>query len=347
MNEILFFIIVKVITVIAVFAGIMLAVAYSTLFERKFASFFQDRVGPNRSWFFGILQPMADGLKFFFKEDMIPFNTHKALFFTAPILAFVASFAIIAFVPFGDHIVLFGENIYFEIMNSNISLLLVLAFSSLTVFGYMLGGWASNNKYSMLGGLRSSSQMISYELAMGISLIGVILIANTLNLRNLVEYQIENYWFIVSQPLGFFIFLVTTFAECSRTPFDLPEAENELVGGYHTEYSSFKFSLFQLAEYGHLVTASLIMAVIFLGGWDIPFVDLSGFNPIVVGLLGVIAIVAKTAAFIFLFMWVRWTIPRFRYDQIQRIGWKVLLPLALINLVATMLWNADWVVNWK
>ena len=329
------FLIEKSILAVVVFGAMMGGIAYATLFERKFASFFQDRVGPNRTLPFGLLQPMADGLKFFFKEDVIPLNVNKFTFIIAPMFIFAPGLITVAVVPFGPDLIFGDMNIHLQVADLNIGILFILAISSLAVYGTMIGGWASNNKYSLMGGLRASSQMISYELSMGLSIVALLMVTGSMSLREIVLAQSGIKWLIIYQPLGFLIFLISSFAEASRTPFDLPEAEAELVGGYHTEYGSMKFGLFQLGEYGHMLMGSALLTTLYCGGWQIPFVDLSASPALLKTLLGVGVFVAKVGFFVFLFMWVRWTIPRFRYDQLMRLGWKVLLPLSLINIFAT------------
>ena len=331
----LLFLIEKTILAIIVFGALMGGIAYATLFERKFASFFQDRVGPNRTWPFGVLQPLADGVKFFLKEDAVPINVNRFIFILAPVFTFAPGLIIVAVVPFGPDLVIGNYVFPLQVTDINIGLLFVFAISSLAVYGTMVGGWASNNKYSLMGGLRASSQMISYEISMGLSVMGLLMVTGSLSLREIVLAQAGIKWLVLYQPLGFLIFLVAAFAEAARLPFDLPEAEAELVGGYHTEYGSMKFGLYQLGEYGHMIMGSALLTTLYFGGWQIPFVDLTGSPTIIKTLLGVGAFCAKTGFFVFLFMWVRWTIPRFRYDQLMRLGWKVMLPLALLNIFAT------------
>ena len=329
------FIIEKSILAVVVFGAMMGGIAYATLFERKFASFFQDRIGPNRTLPFGILQPLADGVKFFMKEDAIPINVNRAIFILAPVFIFAPGLITIAVVPFGPDLIIGGYRIHLQVADVNIGLLFIFAISSLAVYGTMIGGWASNNKYSLMGGIRASSQMISYEISMGLSVIGLIMVTGSLSLKEIVLMQSGFKWLVFYQPLGFLIFLVSAFAETSRTPFDLPEAEAELVGGYHTEYGSMKFGLFQLGEYGHMIMASALMTTIYFGGWQVPFINLGDYPSVFQTLIGIGAFCAKVGFFVFLFMWVRWTVPRFRYDQLMRLGWKVLLPLALLNIFLT------------
>lgn len=319
---------------IVVMASMVIAM-YTTFAERKVAAVLQDRPGPNRAGPGGILQPLADGLKLFFKEEIIPNFSSKFLFILGPGLAMLTALMTSAVIPWGSEVHLFGRVISLQIADINIGILYVFGVVSLGVYGIMIGSWASNNKFSLLGGLRAASQIISYELAMGLSLIALLMVTGTLSLKEMVDQQQAGYWNIIKQPLGFFIFLICAFAECNRTPFDLPEAENELIGGYHTEYSSMKLGFYLFAEYINMFVSSVIMATLFFGGYDIPFVDERLYNPNLMAAFGVVALMFKVCAFIFLFMWVRWTIPRFRYDQLMYLGWRVLIPLALFNMLVT------------
>lgn len=323
-----------VLIIVVVMASLVIAM-YTTFAERKVAAILQDRRGPNRAGPFGILQPLADGLKLFFKEEIIPNFSSKFLFILGPCLAMMTAIMTSAVIPWGDKLELFGRDISLQIADINIGILYVFGVVSLGVYGIMIGSWASNNKFSLMGGLRAASQIISYELAMGISLIALLMVTGTLSLKEMVVQQQNGYWNIVYQPLGFLIFLICAFAECNRTPFDLPEAENELIGGYHTEYSSMKLGFYLFSEYINMFISSVIMATLFFGGYDIPFVNEANLSPNIAALLGVIALMVKVVFFIFLFMWVRWTIPRFRYDQLMRLGWRILIPLALFNMLAT------------
>ena len=322
----------KITVILVVFLTV---IAYTVLMERKVLGFIQLRYGPNRVGPWGLLQPLADLLKLLFKEDFTPPGANRVLFTLAPIITAVTAFLPFAVIPFAsnilpDTITIYGQTIDLTVANLNqgviadlnVGLLYVFAMGSLAVYGAVLGGWASNNKYSLLGGLRLSAQMVSYELALGLSVIGVLMLAGSLSLVKIVEAQ-KSMWFIVYQPLGFLLFLVAAFAECARTPFDLIECENELVAGFQTEYSSMKWALFMLGEYCHIIVASALTVTLFLGGWQGPFLP-----PIVWFTL-------KTFALVFFFMWVRGTFPRFRFDQLMQLGWKVLLPLALANIVAT------------
>jgi len=305
--------------------------------ERRLAGLIQDRLGPNRVGPFGVLQPIADGLKLVFKEEYSPKEVNKALFIMAPGISLFVALMVFAVVPLAAPFEWSGYIIYPQIANLNIGLLYVLAISSLGVFGILLGGWSSNNKFSLLGGLRASSQMISYELGMGLAVVGAVLVYGAFDLQTIVQAQTGWRWGIVFQPLGFIIFLTAAMAESNRLPFDLPEGETEIVAGYHTEYGGMKFGSFFFAEYLNIVTLSAIMVTVFFGGYH-GFGWLSemlGATPIVNALLQVVAFSLKTGFFLFFFIWTRWTFPRFRYDQIMRLGWKVLLPLALLNLALT------------
>lgn len=324
-----------VLIVVVVFASLGIAM-YATYGERKVAAFMQDRRGPNRAGPFGILQPMADGLKLFFKEEIIPNFSNKILFVMGPCLAMLTAIMTSAVIPWGNHIEIFGRSVSLQIADVNIGMLYIFGVLSLGVYGIMIGAWASNNKFSLFGGLRAASQIISYELAMGISFISLLMVTGSLSLKDMVlQQQTGHWWNVVYQPLGFLIFLICAFAECNRTPFDLPEAENELIGGYHTEYSSMKLGFYLFAEYINMFISSAVMATLFFGGYDFPFVDESTLSPNFAALLGIVALMGKIIGFIFLFMWVRWTIPRFRYDQLMYLGWRILIPLALFNMLAT------------
>lgn len=335
------FILEKFILIAVVVSASLVVAMYATWGERKVAAILQDRRGPNRAGPFGLLQPLADGLKLFFKEEIIPNFSSKFLFVLGPALAMLTATMTSAVIPWGDKVELFGREISLQIADVNIGILYVFGVVSLGVYGIMVGSWASNNKFSLMGGLRAASQIISYELAMGISLIALLMVTGTLSLKEMVVQQQHGGlggllgWNIIKQPLGFLIFLICAFAECNRTPFDLPEAENELIGGYHTEYSSMKLGFFLFAEYINMFISSVIMATLYFGGYDMPFVDESAYSPNIAALWGLAAIVIKAVLFLLFFMWVRWTIPRFRYDQLMRLGWKILIPLALINMLVT------------
>ena len=325
----------KLILIVVVISASLVIAMYTTFAERKVAAILQDRRGPNRAGPFGLLQPLADGLKLFFKEEIIPDFSNKFLFILGPALAMLTAMMTSAIIPWGDKVELFGREISLQITDVNVGILYVFGVVSLGVYGIMIGSWASNNKFSLMGGLRAASQIISYELAMGISIIALLMVTGTLSLKEMVVQQQAGYWNIVKQPLGFLIFLICAFAECNRTPFDLPEAENELIGGYHTEYSSMKLGFFLFAEYINMFVSSVIMATLFFGGYDIPFFNEATLSPNIAAILGIVALMVKVVFFIFLFMWVRWTIPRFRYDQLMHLGWRILIPLALFNMLAT------------
>jgi NADH-quinone oxidoreductase subunit H len=330
------FVIEKFVLILVVVMGSLGIAMYTTFAERKVAAILQDRRGPNRAGPFGLLQPLADGLKLFFKEEIIPNFSSKALFILGPSLAMLTAIMTSAVVPWGDKVHFFDRDISLQIANVDVGILYVFGVLSLGVYGIMVGSWASNNKFSLMGGLRAASQIISYELAMGISLIALIMVTGNLSLKEMVlQQQTANWWNVAYQPLGFLIFLICSFAECNRTPFDLPEAENELIGGYHTEYSSMKLGFYLFSEYINMFISSVIMATLFFGGYDCPFVNEANFSPNIAALIGISALMIKVSIFLFVFMWVRWTIPRFRYDQLMNLGWKILIPLALINMLVT------------
>lgn len=322
---------------IAVIISISLVVAmYATYAERKVAGFMQDRIGPNRAGPFGILQPLADGLKLFFKEEVIPNHSNKFLFILGPCLAMLTAMMTSAIIPWGGKVELGGRVVDLQVADINIGILYIFGVVSLGVYGMMIGGWASNNKYSLMAALRGASQAISYELALGIALIALLMLTGSLSLRTITDQQIQgNWWNIVYQPLGFLIFLICSLAECNRAPFDLPEAESELNMGYHQEYSSMKLGFFLFAEYINMFISCTVIATLFLGGYDMPFVDESSLSGITALLVGLLALFGKTFFLIFVFMWIRWTLPRFRYDQLMNLGWKALIPLALLNMVIT------------
>ncbi len=333
---------IKLILIFAVF-GISLFIAmYSTYAERKVAAFLQDRIGPNRAGPFGILQPVADGIKMFMKEEIIPSNADKFLFVLGPCLMMLTACMTGVVIPWGGPVTLAGHTFHLQITDVNIGILYVFGVVSTGVYGIMIGAWASNNKYSLMGGLRASSQMISYELAMGISLVALVMVTGTLSTREIVEQQAGWRWNVLVQPLGFFLFLVCAFAETNRTPFDLPECETELIGGFHTEYSSMKLGFYLFAEYINMFISSAIMVTLYFGGYNFPFLHSLPFSPNVITLFGTLLFFLKIFFFIFFFMWVRWTLPRFRFDQLTNLGWKVMIPLALLNLFITgvfILWR--------
>ena len=322
----------KSILVVLLFLVSLGAAAYMTYFERKLAAWIQDRVGPDRAGPFGILQPIADGVKMFLKEDFIPAKADKWLFIIGPGLAMFTALITSAVVPWGPKLHLFGRDIALQVADINIGILYVFGVISIGVYGIMIGGWASNNKYSLYGAIRASSQMISYELAMGVSAITIVLLSGSLSLTTIVEGQ-SDVWNIVYQPVAFLIFFICALAELNRAPFDLPECESELVGGYHTEYSSMKLGLYLFAEYTSMFVSSAIMAILFFGGYNFP--GMSHFSGNTLAILGIAAFATKIFIFIFVIMWIRWTIPRFRFDQLMHLGWKSLLPLSLINLLVT------------
>lgn len=330
-----------IIKIIIVFGALITLVAYLTLAERRISGFLQDRLGPNRVGPEGLLQPLADGLKNFMKEDIIPDHVDKPLFVLAPFILVVPALITFAVIPFGNVLPLFGRDIHLRLADIDVGLLYIFAISSLGVFGIVLAGWSSNNKYSLLGGLRASAQMISYEIAMGLSVIGVLMISESLRLNDVVISQ-AGVWNIIRQPLGFIIFVVAVMAETNRLPFDLPEAEPELVAGYHTEYSSMKFSLFFIAEYSNLVVGAALIVTLFLGGWSLPWIGALNLGPFIHGVLSIVIFMVKLLIVLFVFMWIRWSMPRFRYDQLMKLGWKVFLPLALFNIFITGLVMVLW-----
>ena len=327
-----------VLIAIIVFASLGIAL-YTTFAERKVAAILQDRPGPNRAGPFGIFQPLADGVKMFTKEDIIPTNANKWLFILGPGLAMVASLMVCAVIPWAGTITFRGHQFPIQIADVNIGILYIFAVVSMGIYGIMIGGWASNNKFSLMSSLRAASQAISYELAMGLALIALIFMTGNLSLGAIVKQQQGNWWNVCYQPLGFLIFFICAMAECNRTPFDLPEAENELNFGYHQEYSSMKLGFYLFAEYINMIMSSAVMATMYFGGYDIPFVDDAKLYASSIGdwtaffQVGVLLI--KIVIFIFVFMWIRWTIPRFRYDQLMDLGWKTMIPLALVNLILT------------
>jgi NADH-quinone oxidoreductase subunit H len=333
----LFFVIEKLVLIVGIVSVSLVIAMYETYAERKVAAFIQDRRGPNRAGPFGLFQPLADGLKLFMKEEIIPNTSNRFLFILGPCLAMLAAMMTSAVIPWGGKLNVFGREVSLQIADINIGILYVFGVVSMGVYGIMIGGWASNNKFSLMAALRGASQVISYELPMGLSLIALLMLTGSLKMSEIVAQQMDSWWNVVYQPLGFFIFLVCAFAECNRTPFDLPEAENELNFGYHQEYSSMKLGFYLFAEYINMFISSVVMATLFFGGYDIPF-----FNDAShadwgnwLAALQAAALFGKVALFIFLFMWVRWTIPRFRYDQLMNLGWKTLIPLSLINMVVT------------
>jgi NADH-quinone oxidoreductase subunit H len=323
-----------IVKMLILFTVYMIGVAMLTLAERKISAWIQDRHGPNRVGK-GWLQPAADGLKNFMKEETMPAGVNKPLFVLAPILSFIPALTAWCVIPFGAPMPTRWGRIDLVVADLPVGFLFILAITSLGVYGIVLAGWSSNNKYALLGGLRSSAQMVSYEISMGMSTIPVLLLAGNVSLNSIINQQAWGGWNVVNLTVAFFIFMVAAFAETNRLPFDLPEAESELIAGYHTEYSAMKFSLFFIAEYAGMVTASALMATLFFGGWDVPFTARDNIGPYSVGLslLSIGIFLAKILFFLFLFMWVRWTLPRFRYDQLMSLGWKFMLPLALAYIV--------------
>ncbi len=320
------FLIESVIKVVVVFAVLMLMVAYSTWLERRVLGRVQVRRGPNRVGPFGLLQPLADGVKGFFKEELVPANADKLLYVLAPVLSIVPALLIVSVIPFGDSITLFGREIAMRITDINVALLLILGLAGLGEFGVVLGGWASNNRYGLMGSMRAAAQMISYELALGLTLISVIMVAGSLSLVEIVNQQ-QGMWNVFKPILWvpFVLYIICGLAEINRTPFDMPEAESELACGFNIEYSAMKFAMFFMAEYAHALSLAAIVTCLFLGGWHLPYVETPGFLKLPVFL-------AKVVALMFFFIWERGTFPRLRYDQIMRLGWKVLMPIALVNI---------------
>jgi NADH-quinone oxidoreductase subunit H len=327
----------KFLLVTVLFAISLVIAMYSTYAERKVAAFLQDRLGPDRAGPFGILQPLADGVKMFMKEEIVPTNASKWLFMVGPGLAMLCACIGTAVIPWGQDLTIDGKAFPLQVTDINVGVLYIFGVVSLGVYGVMIGGWASNNKYSLLSAIRAASQNISYEIAMGLSIIALLLLTNSLSLKEIVAQQHGFNWHVWSQPLGFLIFMVCSFAETNRAPFDLPECETELIGGYHTEYSSMKLGFYLFAEYINMFVSAAVMATLYFGGYNYPGMDwvATMVSPNTAALLGTLALFLKIFGFIFFFMWVRWTIPRFRYDQLMNLGWKVLIPLAIANVVIT------------
>lgn len=328
-------IIYKSILVLVVFGITLFIAMYSTYAERKIAAFLQDRLGPNRAGPFGIFQPLADGVKMFMKEEIIPDVSNKFLFILGPSLAMLTCLMTGAVIPWGTSLYIGGQEYSLQVADVNIGILYLLGVTSVGVYGIMIGGWASNNKFALLGALRASSQMISYEIGMGLAIIALVMTTGTLSIGEIAAQQHGWHWNILYQPLGFLIFIICAFAETNRAPFDLPECETELVGGYHTEYSSMKLGFYLFAEYINMFISSAIIATLYFGGYNMPFIGRFVHDPNMLALLGTFFIFAKIFFFIFLFMWVRWTLPRFRYDQLMNLGWKGLIPLAILNIAIT------------
>jgi len=335
-----FFIIEKIVLIGFIVTLSMIVAMYATYAERKVAAFLQDRIGPNRAGPLGLLQPLADGGKLFFKEEIIPLASSKFLFVLGPMLAMITALLTSAVIPWGPSVTIKGEQVPLQISDINIGILYIFGVVSLGVYGIMIGGWASNNKFSLLAAIRGASQMVSYELPMGLSLIALLMIVGDLRMSTIIQHQLGNgffNWHIWYQPLGFLIFFICALAECNRTPFDLPEAENELNFGYHQEYSSMKLGFYLFAEYINMFISGVVMSTLYFGGYDIPFVNEANWHiaPWLLSFIGFSVLMIKAWGFIFLFMWIRWTIPRFRYDQLMHLGWKRLVPLALINMIVT------------
>ncbi len=333
----------KLALIVALFGVTLGIAAYATYFERKVAAWFQDRIGPDRAGPFGILQPLADGGKLFFKEDFIPANAEKWLFIMGPGIAMFTALMTGSVIPWSTDLELFGQTDALQVADINIGILFIMGFLSIGVYGIMIGGWASNNKFSLFGAIRASSQMISYELAMGICVITIVMMSGSLSLRDIVNAQHGMNWNVFYQPLAFVIFFICSLAETNRAPFDLAECESELIGGYHTEYGSMKMGFYLFAEYVSLFTSSAVISVLFFGGFNFPGMD--NFDGNTLAILGVVAMFTKTFFFIFVFMWIRWTIPRFRFDQLMHLGWKSLIPISIINMLITGLviaFNEGW-----
>ncbi|HLG31544.1 MAG TPA: NADH-quinone oxidoreductase subunit NuoH [Ignavibacteriaceae bacterium] len=326
-------IIVTIIKIVFILTLMLLTVSYLVYFERKISAWAQNRLGPNRVGWQGILQPFADVLKLLLKEDIIPEKANRVVHAAAPMIALFVAFTTYAVIPIGPDITIYNYNISLVVADVNIGILFVLALTSLGVYALTLAGWSSGSKYSLLGGIRSSAQMISYEISMGFSVGGVILLSESLRPIAIVESQYGWMWNAIVQPIGFITFVVSAFAETNRLPFDLPEAEPELVGGFHTEYSSMKFAGFFLAEYANMIIASALIVTLYLGGWQIPYIERLGLSSTIIVVLQVGAFIIKLLLLLFFFIWVRWSIPRFRYDQLMNLGWKVMFPLSLINII--------------
>ena len=327
------YLIYKLILVLCVFGLALFVAMYSTYMERKVAAFLQDRLGPNRAGPFGIFQPLADGVKMFMKEETIPGVSNKWLFILGPSIAMMTACMTGVVIPWGPAYVGAEHTYPLQITDVNIGILYLLGVVSVGVYGIMIGGWASNNKYSLLGALRASSQMISYELGMGLAIIALVMTTGTLSVGKISAMQTGWHWNFIYQPLGVIIFIVCAFAETNRAPFDLPECESELVGGYHTEYSSMKLGFYLFAEYINMFISSAVISTLYFGGYNFPWIHIH--DPLWASVVGFCILMAKITFFIFLFMWVRWTLPRFRYDQLMHLGWRILLPLAIINIVIT------------
>ena len=331
------FIIEKSVVILVVFAVTMLMAMYSTWAERKVAAYLQDRVGPNRAGWGGLLQPLADGMKLFAKEEFTPNTPNKFLFMVGPGISMGTALMTSAVIPWGDRFHLFGKDILLQATDIDVAVLYFIGVVSIGVYGIMIGGWASNNKFSLIGAVRAASQMVSYEVAMGLSIIALLMMTGTLSLKEISVQQSGMHWNVFYQPLSFIIFLICAFAETNRTPFDLPECETELIGGYHTEYSSMKMGFYLFAEYANMFISSTLLAVLFFGGYNYPGMSwvAENWGVNIANIFGIMALFIKLCGFIFFYMWVRWTIPRFRYDQLMHLGWRILIPLSIVNIIIT------------
>jgi NADH-quinone oxidoreductase subunit H len=331
------FIIEKSVVILVVFAVTMLMAMYSTWAERKVAAYLQDRVGPNRAGWGGLLQPLADGMKLFAKEEFTPNTPNKFLFMVGPGISMGTALMTSAVIPWGDRFHLFGKDILLQATDIDVAVLYFIGVVSIGVYGIMIGGWASNNKFSLIGAVRAASQMVSYEVAMGLSIIALLMMTGTLSLKEISVQQSGMHWNVFYQPLSFVIFLICAFAETNRTPFDLPECETELIGGYHTEYSSMKMGFYLFAEYANMFISSTLLAVLFFGGYNYPGMSwvAENWGVNIANIFGIMALFIKLCGFIFFYMWVRWTIPRFRYDQLMHLGWRILIPLSIVNIMIT------------
>jgi len=329
------FILYKLLFAVIILLISLVVAMYATLLERKVAGFFQDRLGPNRAGKFGLLQPVADGVKLFFKEEFMPANADKVLYMLGPMLTMLVALMTSAVIPWGESLIIGNQTYSLQMADINIGVLYVFAVISVGVYGIMIGGWASNNKFALMGAVRAASQMISYELAMSLSIVAIVMTTGSLSLNEIVGQQQGMNWNVFYQPIGFFVFVICAFAETNRAPFDLPECETELIGGYHTEYSSMKLGFYLFSEYINMFISSAMIASLYFGGYDLPFIHDLGLSNNWVSIIGILGFFAKIAFFMFLFMWVRWTLPRFRYDQLMRFGWKGLLPWAIANVIIT------------
>ena len=328
----------KTILIFIIFLVSLGIAAYSTYAERKVAAFMQDRIGPDRAGPFGLLQPIADGVKLFTKEEIIPNASDRVLFILGPCIFMLTALMMSAVIPWGKSFDIGGVEFTMQVADINIGILYIMAIASIGVYGIMIGGWASNNKYSLLGAIRAASQMVSYELAMGMSIVAIILSTNSLSLREIVDGQQFGHWNVFTQPLGFLIFLICAFAEANRAPFDLAECETELIGGYHTEFSSMKLGLYLFAEYVSMFISSAVISCLYFGGYHFPGLDSLDLPQNIAAVVSIAVLFAKTFFFIFFFMWIRWTVPRFRYDQLMKLGWQILIPVSILNILATGAW---------